>query len=356
MATLLSMCRQMDPAILVGIVGNVLSTVGVVIVNKYLWVGAGFKYMVTLSTFHFVFTSCSTRVLLRLGYFEDKPLNFWGVLPVCVGSCGSIVFMNLNLAWNSVGFYQISKLACIPLTLLLEYLMRGKGVSNWIKFSLFWILLGVGVATVSDMEMNFIGSVFATIAVIFTTLAQIFTSTRQKELGLDALQLLHQSGPFISIGMMLAIPFLDNVWTAPPHGTPLVQYEWNLWTLGIIFVTCLFALMVNITNYYVIGKTSPVTYQVVGHLKTCLILVLGFVAFSSQVNMTNIFGISIAVGGMVLYGELKRRENTPAPRPTNNVPLAVTIATGGRADREDGAISIGSGKGEDKEMKPLLKQ
>jgi chromate transport protein ChrA len=39
------------------------------------------------------------------------------------------------------------------------------------------------VATVSDLEMNMVGSIFATIAIIFTTLAQIYTSTRQKELG-----------------------------------------------------------------------------------------------------------------------------------------------------------------------------
>jgi hypothetical protein len=34
-----------------------------------------------------------------------------------------------------------------------------------------------------------------------------------------------------------------------------------LCTIGLILVTCVFALMVNVTNYYVIGKTSPVTYQ-----------------------------------------------------------------------------------------------
>jgi hypothetical protein len=36
------------------------------------------------------------------------------------GSLGSVAFMNLNLAHNSVGFYQLSKLACIPVTLILE--------------------------------------------------------------------------------------------------------------------------------------------------------------------------------------------------------------------------------------------
>jgi solute carrier family 35 protein E3 len=40
-----------------------------------------------------------------------------------------------------------------------------------------------------------------------------------------------------------------------------------------------FALGVNISNYLVLGKTSPLTYQVLGHLKTVLILILGFTVF-----------------------------------------------------------------------------
>ena len=49
-------------------------------------------------------------------------------------------------------------------------------------------------------------------------------------------------------------------------------------------LSCFFALGVNITNYLVLGRTSPLTYQVLGHLKTVLIIVLGFVVF--KVNYT----------------------------------------------------------------------
>jgi hypothetical protein len=40
---------------------------------------------------------------------------------------------------------------------------------------------------------------------------------------------------------------------------------------------------VNITNYLVLGKTSPLTYQVLGHLKTVLILILGFTVFNVSI-------------------------------------------------------------------------
>ena len=52
-------------------------------------------------------------------------------------------------------------------------------------------------------------------------------------------------------------------------------------TLGI---SCLFALGVNISNYLVLGQTSPLTYQVLGHMKTVLIIVLGFVVFKVEIT------------------------------------------------------------------------
>jgi len=53
-----------------------------------------------------------------------------------------------------------------------------------------------------------------------------------------------------------------------------------------IVVSCLFALGVNISNYLVLGKTSPLTYQVLGHLKTVLILILGFTVFNVMLHIT----------------------------------------------------------------------
>ncbi len=47
-----------------GVVMNVLSTVGVVLANKFLWVEYKFEYMITLSFFHMVFTAIGCRVLL----------------------------------------------------------------------------------------------------------------------------------------------------------------------------------------------------------------------------------------------------------------------------------------------------
>lgn len=104
----------------IGIVCNVASTVGVVLANKHLWNVHDFHFMIFLSFLHFLCTTLMTRLLLYVGFFEYKSVKLTEVLPVALGSLGSVAFMNLNLAYNTVGFYQISKLMCIPCTLGLQ--------------------------------------------------------------------------------------------------------------------------------------------------------------------------------------------------------------------------------------------
>lgn len=68
-----------------------------------------------------------------------------------------------------------------------------------------------------------------------------------------------------------------------------------------IVLSCLISVSVNFSTFLVIGKTSPVTYQVLGHLKTCLVLAFGYVLLHNPFSWRNIFGILIALVGMILY-------------------------------------------------------
>lgn len=93
--------------IVVGIVSNILSVVGVVICNKYIIEVDHFNFSVFLSFLHFAFTAMGTRVLLAGDYFKKNEAPMSGILPVAIGSLMSVAFMNMNLAFNSVGFYQV---------------------------------------------------------------------------------------------------------------------------------------------------------------------------------------------------------------------------------------------------------
>lgn len=297
--------------IVAGVIGNILSVVGVVICNKYIVEEDGYKFVVFLSFLHFAFTSIGTRCLLGIGTFSYKDAAMSGVMPVAVGSLLSVAFMNLNLAYNSVGFYQLSKLACIPFTLIVQYMAYHQTVSRHVQYTLVPITFGVGYATVHDVDINFLGFVFAACAVAATGMAQIYTSSFQKSLGCDALQLLYHTSPIIAVGMLVMCPMFDDI-------TALMAYQYTPGALFRILLSCVFALGVNISNYVVLGKTSPLTYQVLGHLKTILILVLGVVMFNKPIIMNNLIGVVVAMAGVVAYTEIKRREDMPAPHPQSS--------------------------------------
>lgn len=167
--------------------------------------------MVFLSFLHFLFTMVGTRVLLALNTFTYNPAPMSGILPVAIGSLLSVSFMNLNLSYNSVGFYQLSKLACIPCTLFVQYIAYKQSVSPSIQLTLIPITVGVGYATIYDLSLNTVGLVFATCAVLATSLSQIFTNTYQKSLDCNAMQLLYHTSPIIAAGMLMMSPLFDDL-------------------------------------------------------------------------------------------------------------------------------------------------
>lgn len=186
-------------SVFVGVIGNVLSVVGIVLMNKYITEVDGYDFMIFLSFLHFAFTAIWMYVLLYFDIFKFAPVSFMGALPVAVGSLLSVSLMNLNLSHNSVGFYQLSKLACIPCTLALQKVMHNTSTSRWVKLSLVPITVGVGFATVYDVDANVVGIIFAICAVVATATSQIFTSTYQKSLECNAMQLLFHTSPVIAL-------------------------------------------------------------------------------------------------------------------------------------------------------------
>ena len=100
---------------------------------------------------------------------------------------------------------------------------------------------------------------------------------------------------------MLLLSFVFDDWSG------LLQYEWNIPQIRDVLISCGLALGVNISNYLVLGKTSPLTYQVIGHLKTISILLLGAMLFKKPTSPQSVVGVVIAMGGVISYTEVKRR-------------------------------------------------
>ncbi|XP_054788921.1 UDP-xylose transporter 3-like [Prosopis cineraria] len=199
----------------------------------------------------------------------------------------------------------MTKLAIIPCTVLLETLFLGKKFSRRVQFSLSILLLGVGIATVTDLQLNALGSFLSLLAVIATCVAQIMTNTIQKKFKVTSTQLLYQSCPYQSATLLISGPYLDKLLT----NQSVFAFKYTTEVTAFIILSCLISISVNFSTFLVIGKTSPVTYQVLGHLKTCLVLAFGYMLLSNPFSWRNILGILIALVGMILYSYYCTLEN-----------------------------------------------
>ncbi|KAK3427400.1 hypothetical protein EUGRSUZ_F03638 [Eucalyptus grandis] len=238
---------------------NVVSSVGIIMANKQLMSssGYGFSFATTLTGFHFAVTALVGLVSNAAGYSASKYVPMWELLWFSIVANMSITGMNLSLMLNSVGFYQISKLSMIPVVCVMEWILHSKHYSREVKMAVMVVVIGVGVCTVTDVKVNAKGFICACVAVLSTSLQQIF----------------------------------------------------------FILLSCSLAVFCNMSQYLCIGRFSATSFQVLGHMKTVCVLILGWVLFDSALTLKNIMGMIIAVLGMVVYSwavELEKQSNAKA--------------------------------------------
>lgn len=71
------------------------------------------------------------------------------------------------------------------------------------------------------------------------------------------------------------------------------------------------------SQYLCIGRFSATSFQVLGHMKTVAVLILGWILFDSALTIKNILGMLLAIMGMVVYSwamESEKKATASIPR------------------------------------------
>ena len=280
---------------------NASSSIGIVFTNKMVFQTYDFKYGTLLTFIHFIFTFLGLEVCRWCGAFERKSVKLMDVLPLSLSFCGFVALTNLSLVYNTVGFYQLMKVLTTPCIVAIQTFYYGETFPMNIKLSLLLTCVGVAIASVSDPQANFLGTMVALSALLVTSMYQIWVGTKQKELGCNSYQLLYYQAPLSAVILIPIIPLFDDLstLTAMPSNA----------ALGAIIGSSVLAFLVNLSIFLVIGKTSPVTYNVLGHFKLCVILVGGFVLFGQEPLPKVIFGILVTLSGVFWYTHIKQNAN-----------------------------------------------
>jgi solute carrier family 35 protein E3 len=297
---------------------NITASVLIVLFNRMLLSVRGFPYPLTLTGIHLIASGIFGRIWSKYegtykGFHSDQH-----VAKLVLYAMLSLGFLNLSLTYNTISFYQASKLLIIPCSAFLEYLTMKSSLTTWQILSIAISIVGVALVSVGDLnfDIHLSGLIFAVSSIISSSLQQLSTRQLQVHVRMSSANLLMVVGIVSGAILTLIGPILDqlmrndDVRLSVPHFTRGDMF--------LVAVTVLLAISVNLTQYTCLGKFTVVTFQVAGHLKTVSVFISGWLLFGEILSPIKVAGCVITIGGIYGFSKLTKKEKVPtSPAPQN---------------------------------------
>ncbi|XP_076180169.1 solute carrier family 35 member E3-like isoform X2 [Ptiloglossa arizonensis] len=256
---------------------------------------------ITLSMIHFIMTFVGLIICEKFDVFCIKDIAIKDMVLIAMTFCGFVVLTNLSLAHNTIGTYQVAKMLTTPCVIIMQMMFCKKHFGILIKLTLIPIVLGIVINFYYDIQFNVIGTMYATLGVFVTSLYQVMINIKQVQFQMDPMQLLYYQTSLSAIMLFFIVPFFEPV-------EQTFKRSWSLIDIIMIVLSGIIAFFVNLTSYWIIEKTSPLTYNMVGHSKFCLLLLGGSLIFHETLAINQVIGITLTLTGIILYAHVEMRD------------------------------------------------
>ncbi|KOS18910.1 Solute carrier family 35 member E3 [Escovopsis weberi] len=272
---------------------NTMATIGIVFTNKTIFSDPSWRFcQLTFASFHFFVTWLTLYVLSRprFAYFVPRRAPILHLFPLAISMCLNVILPNLSLAFSTVTFYQIARILLTPTVALMNFVLYDETLPKDAILALVPACFGVGMVTHYDSmpatDRNIqttapLGVVFAFAGILASSLYTVWIGSYHRKLNMNSMQLLYNQAPIASFMLLYLIPFID------------IFPEWG--QSGI------FASLINISQFFIVAQTDPVSSTVLGHLKTCTIVALGWMMSGRAIKDKSIMGAAVAVAGIIAY-------------------------------------------------------
>ncbi|KAF5008845.1 hypothetical protein FDECE_4869 [Fusarium decemcellulare] len=294
---------------------NVLATVLIVFTNKAIFSDKSLKLtQLSFATFHFTITWLALFVLSRerFGFFTPQRATLGQTAPLSIAMALNVVFPNLSLAYSSVAFYQIARILMTPCVAAMDYVLYKVTLPLRACLALVPACIGVGMVSYFDSRPTAnstiktttqLGVIFAFLGVFFSSLYTVWIASFRRRLNMTSMQLLFNQAPVSAFLLLYFIPFVDTfpVWT---------EVSINRWVL--IVMSGFFAVLINVSQFFIVAEMGPVTSTVVAHSKTCIIVALGWLSSGRTVGDKCVIGLVMALLGIIAYSAVMLREKAKA--------------------------------------------
>ncbi|KAH0773975.1 hypothetical protein KY290_011112 [Solanum tuberosum] len=284
---------------------NFMVAVGIILGNKLIMGRVGFKFPIFLTLIHYCCSWILLAIFKALSLLPAAPpartTPFSSLFSLGVVMAFASGLANASLNHNSVGFYQMAKIAVTPTIVIAEFFLFKKTVSFHKVLALAVVSVGVAVATVTDLEFKIFGACIALAWIVPSGVNKILWSNLQQQTNWTALALMWRTTPVTIFFLVPLSPLLD-----PPG---VLSFKWDIHNTSAILISALLGFLLQWSGALALGATSATSHVVLGQFKTCVILLGGYFLFSSDPGWTSICGAVTALGGMTVYTSLSLKES-----------------------------------------------
>ncbi|KAI2472072.1 integral membrane protein [Annulohypoxylon bovei var. microspora] len=295
------------------IIVNTLATIGIVFTNKAIFSEPSLKLaQLTFAAFHFFMTWLLLFTLSRprFAFFNSRRIPLREIIPLSVSMSLNVILPNLSLAFSTVTFYQVARILLTPTVATMDFVLYKSILPRSAIIALVPACLGVGMVSyydslptedISVKTTSGLGVIYAFSGIFASSLYTVWIKSYQRKLQVSSMQLLFNQAPVSALLLLYVIPFVDTfpTWTEVPVG------RWFM-----ILMSGVFASLINLSQFFIVGHTGPVSSTVVGHLKTCLIVALGWATSGRSVGDKAVIGVFVAIGGIIMYSTVMLRHAT----------------------------------------------
>uniref|UniRef100_F1L241 Solute carrier family 35 member E1 n=1 Tax=Ascaris suum TaxID=6253 RepID=F1L241_ASCSU len=265
--------------------------------------------------------------LLSIPLYSSPLLRFWQikkchvssyhmtryVIPISIGKAFAVASAYFSL-WKVPVSYAHTVKATMPLfAVICARVVLHERQTSLVYFSLLPIMAGVLIASLTELSFNMAGLISALLSTSTYALLNVFVKRVLKDTNMHPLTLLTLNA---QIAALIFFPFWClrdgfTIWNGitSPEMTPSKPDARFIFCL---LISGLMSFCQNLCAFTLIHRLTALSYAVTNATKRITVISASLLTLRNPVSISNVFGMVLAILGVLLYNRAKQRQKQSA--------------------------------------------